>query len=149
VLSLDTNILFPAVVKSHAKHAKAVAFLTSLVNRSDVAISEFVLLELYVLLRNPIVMPSPLGAEAAVEACQAFRRHPQWQISGFPDGSAQFHNRFWIRIGKDPFARRRAFDCRMAMTLLHFGVDEFATENIKDFEDLGFNRVWNPLLARI
>jgi len=36
---------------------------------------------------------------------------------------------------------------RTAFTLLRQGVKEFATANVKDFEDLGFAHVWNPLLS--
>lgn len=145
VLSIDTNILFPGVVRSHTKHAKAVHYLNSLQGRSDLVISEFILLELYVLLRNPVVMPVPLRAAAAVETCHAFRRHPKWQISGFPPDSAAFHEEFWPLLAREPLARRRAFDCRTALSLLKAGVTDFATENTKDFEGLGFARVWNPL----
>jgi hypothetical protein len=34
---------------------------------------------------------------------------------------------------------------RLALVLQTFGVTEFATVNCKDFEGLGFSRVWNPL----
>jgi predicted nucleic acid-binding protein len=37
-------------------------------------------------------------------------------------------------------------DARLALTLRHHGVTEFATSNVKDFEGFGFNRVWNPLV---
>ena len=43
---------------------------------------------------------------------------------------------------------RRIFDIRLALTLLHFGVTDFATTNLKDFEGLGFERIWNPLEER-
>jgi hypothetical protein len=43
------------------------------------------------------------------------------------------------------FARRRAYDWRAALSMLRQGVTEFATVNVKDFEGLGFSRVWNPL----
>jgi predicted nucleic acid-binding protein len=145
MLSIDTNILLPGVLKSSPRHAKAVRFLESHQERSDVVISEFILLELYILLRNPTVMPVPLSAVAAVETCQAFRKHPKWQICGFPPNSAQFHEAFWPRLTNDAVARRRAFDCRTALALQQFGVDEFATENLKDFEGFGFSRVWNPI----
>lgn len=145
MISVDTNILFPGVVRSHARHAKAAEFLGSLSASSDVILSEFTLLELYILLRNPVVMPVPLSASDAVATCQAFRNHPHWQIAGFPENSAQFHDAFWPQLARDPFARRRAFDCRTARALQKFGATEFATENVKDFENLGFKRVWNPL----
>jgi hypothetical protein len=31
------------------------------------------------------------------------------------------------------------------MILIEQGVREFATANVKDFTDVGFDRVWNPL----
>jgi hypothetical protein len=53
--------------------------------------------------------------------------------------------RVWQSAGRKAFARRRIFDVRLAQTLLHHGVTEFATRNVRDFRDTGFNRVWNPL----
>ena len=46
MISLDTNILLPLVDLDHPRHASALGFAESLQNREDVAISEFVLLEL-------------------------------------------------------------------------------------------------------
>lgn len=43
------------------------------------------------------------------------------------------------------FAFRRLYDARSALTLTAQGVTEFATVNAKDYEGLGFRRVWNPL----
>lgn len=56
MLSIDTNILLAAVEVSNANHQVAAMFLRSVQSRDDVAISEFVLLELYNLLRNPAVL---------------------------------------------------------------------------------------------
>ena len=44
------------------------------------------------------------------------------------------------------FAFRRIIDVRLAATLRHFEVTQFATTNVKDFRGLGFSKVWNPLL---
>lgn len=145
MISIDTNILLPAVETGNAAHAAASAFLGSLQDREDVAICEFILLELYVLLRNPSVLITPLSPPAALDICQAFRRHPRWQVIGFPTESRDFHDRFWQRLGENDFARRRAYDWRAALILLKSGVTEFATVNEKDFRDFGFKRVWNPL----
>ena len=41
MISLDTNILLPAVESRNADHPKAAAFLESLQDRQDVAICEF------------------------------------------------------------------------------------------------------------
>jgi hypothetical protein len=43
MISVDTNILFPALESSNPDHAKASGFLHSLRQRDDVAVSEFVL----------------------------------------------------------------------------------------------------------
>jgi len=42
MISIATNILLPAVVTSHKDHANASAFLESIQERDDVAISEFI-----------------------------------------------------------------------------------------------------------
>ena len=147
MISLDTNILLPAVVSGDANHSRAAAFLESLQERSDVVIGEFILLELYVLLRNPAVLARPLAPAAAADVCEAFRRHPRWQVIGFPTDSRVFHDTLWPKLREDGFARRRAYDWRAALILIRQGVTEFATVNEKDFRDFGFKRVWNPLAA--
>ena len=53
----------------------------------------------------------------------------------------------WRMAASRRFACRRIIDARLALTLIHHGVREFATANLKDFDGLGFERVWNPLLA--
>ncbi len=66
MISLDTNILLPAVETRNREHGRAAGFVESLQHREDVAISELILLELYGLLRNPAVLAKPLTASAAV-----------------------------------------------------------------------------------
>ncbi|WP_395742255.1 type II toxin-antitoxin system VapC family toxin [Prosthecobacter sp.] len=149
MISIDTNILFAAVDGDHALHSQAADFIDSLADRSDIAISELVLTELYILLRNSVVMREPLAASAAVDVCESFRHHPRWQIIGFPPDSRLFHNTFWPRLRTPNFARRRAFDWRIALSLIQQGVTEFATVNEKDFQGFGFNRVWDPLAATV
>lgn len=145
MISLDTNILLPAVETANINHALAAGFLNSLHGRDDVAICEFFLIELYVLLRNPAVLGKPLSPSAATDICQAFRHHPRWQVIGFPPNSRDFHYSFWPKLRETDFARRRAYDWRAGLVLLQQGVTEFATVNVKDFRDFGFRRVWNPL----
>lgn len=149
MISLDTNILLAAVESGNAAHGRAAAFVQSLDGRDDVAISEFILFELYGLLRNPAVLAKPLAASAAVDICLAFRQHPRWQIIGFPTDSRAFHDTLWPKLREKNFARRRACDWRAALSMLRQGVTEFATVNVKDFEGLGFLRVWNPLKTDI
>jgi len=51
----------------------------------------------------------------------------------------------WRYAAAEVFARRRIIDARLALTLRAAGVTEFATCNVKDFADFGFDRVWDPL----
>jgi len=145
MISIDTNILLPAVESKNPLHLKAASFLETLHGRDDVVVSEFILLELYVLLRNPAVLAKPLDGTEAARVCEAFRRHPSWQLVGFPPDSRLFHDDLWPALRAKQFARRRAYDWRTALTLLRSGVTQFATVNVKDFEGLGFAKVWNPL----
>lgn len=43
------------------------------------------------------------------------------------------------------FAFRKIVDIRLGLTLKSHGVTHFATANVKDFQGLGFEKVWNPL----
>ena len=51
----------------------------------------------------------------------------------------------WKLAARRDIAFRRSIDARLALTLRHHGVTEFATVNVKDFEDFGFTRVWDPI----
>jgi predicted nucleic acid-binding protein len=145
MISLDTSILLSAVESRNKNHAKAAGFVTSLGGRDDVVISEFILVELYGLLRNPAVLEKPLTADAGVDTCEAFRQHPRWQVVGFSRNSRAFHDQFRPKLRAKDFARRRAYDWRVALLLLDLGVTEFVSVNEKDFQNFGFKRVWNPL----
>jgi hypothetical protein len=84
VISLDTNLLLYAYSQASPWHEKASAFLLSLAGNEEVGISEFVLVEFYMLLRNPAVLSNPPPPSAAAEAIQSYRSHPAWQILGYP-----------------------------------------------------------------
>jgi toxin-antitoxin system PIN domain toxin len=138
---LDTNLLLYSRVEQSPWHRPAAAFLESLHPSTEVVIAELVLVELYVLLRNPAVVSVPYTAAEAARECQIFRSHPHWSLAE----SADVMEKVWLEAGKRTFARRRIFDARLAYTLQDHGVTDFATANVKDFEGLGFARVWNPL----
>jgi toxin-antitoxin system PIN domain toxin len=147
MLSIDTNLLFHAFNEDSPSHAAAYAWLGSLQGDDEVAISEFILAELYGLLRNPAVLKQPLDADEAVEVIETYRRHPRWRLIGFPVESRPLHDALWQKARRKDFAFRRLYDARSALTLTDQGVTEFATVNVKDFEGLGFRKVWNPLKA--
>ena len=145
MLSIDSNLLLHAFNEDSPSHKPAYAWLTSLHRNENVAISEFFLAELYGLLRNRAVLKHPLTAEEAADVIQAYRRHPRWRLIGFPVESRPLHDALWQKARAKDFAFRRLYDARSALTLIAQGVKEFATANVKDFEDFGFRRVWNPL----
>lgn len=145
MISVDANILLYSYCEASPFHSVAKNFIQSLANKEDVALSEFVLSEFYLHLRNPAVLDSPLTPLNAVEVIESFRQHPLWQVLGFPPHSQSLHKKLWKAAASQNFARRRIYDLRIALCLQAFGVTEFATANVKDFEDTGFSKVWNPL----
>ncbi len=148
MLSIDTNLLFHAFNEDSPNHASAYAWITSIQRDEEVAISEFILAELYGLLRNPAVLKHPLSGEEAVEVIQAYRSHPRWRLIGFPAESRSMHDDLWKCAKGKAFAFRRLYDARNVLTMIAQGVTEFATSNVKDYQNLGFRRVWNPLESK-
>jgi uncharacterized protein len=142
VITCDTNILFPALEASHANHAPARTFLESQVENTEFALCELVLMEVYVLLRNPLLAARPLDAATAVQKIANLRRNSHWMLLDYPGG---LMDSIWKEAGRSASCRR-IFDIRLALTLRHHGVTEFATANMKDFENFDFRRVWNPLI---
>jgi toxin-antitoxin system PIN domain toxin len=143
VLSIDTNILLYAQNQDCPEHDAAAAFLVERAGRTNVAICELVLMELYQLLRNPAVVTRPLDGPEAAEVCQTFRRNPRWALIE----NAPVMNDVWGLAARSGIARRRLFDARLALTLRHHGVDEFVTRNVNDFNDFGFSHVWDPITS--
>ena len=141
MISIDTNLFLYAANRDCEEHLRARSFLESCGERPDVAVAELVLVELYVLLRNPAAVEHPLPAEEAVAHCQAYRRHPRWALIE----NAEVMSDVWSRAARPDVARRHVFDARLALTLRTHGVTEFATRNVKDFADFGFDRVLDPI----
>jgi uncharacterized protein len=140
--AVDTNLLLYALNASVPEHVRARRFLDEHADDSDFVVSELVLVELYVLLRTPAVVERPLTAAAAAGVVRHFRRHPAWRIV---DHVPEVMDEVWRRVGAEGFARRRIFDVRLAAGLVRRGVTRFATRNVRDFDDLGFVEVFDPL----
>ena len=143
--SLDTNLLLFSISEDAPEHEAAASFVEAEEQRSDVVVSEWALVELYNLLRNPAVFAKPLAARAAVDVIQNYRQHPRWGLVSFPSSGVAVHDALWSHASSASFARRRVFDARMALCLRGCGVTDFATSNVQDFSNFGFHRVWNPL----
>ena len=144
MLSFDTNIAVHAANTASPMHSAAIGFLTSLAKRKDVAVCELVLVELYLKLRNDKIFSKPLSAARAAAVCQSYRNNRSWMLIE----SAPVMAEVWEHAAKQQFAFRRIIDLRLGLTLRHHGVTEFATTNTKDFRNLGFSELWNPLEAR-
>lgn len=144
-LAFDTNLLFYAVNADSPFHTAANRFLDSIRADDGVVLSELVLIELYRLLRNPVINERPLTAAAAAEVIEAYRRHPHWLLVAFPVEQRRLHDRLWQAAARPEFPYRRVYDTRLGLSLVQQGVTELATVNVKDFQELGFRRVWNPL----
>lgn len=103
------------------------------------------LIELYVLLRNPSVLKSPLDPAEAASIIQTFRQHPTWRLIDYPGDTSAVMTEVWRFAAQPSVGRRVVFDARLGLTLRHHGVTEFATRNDAHFAGFGFARVWNPL----
>lgn len=147
MISIDANILLYSFAVGSPFHLPAKSFLEQLADREDVALSEFILTEFYLLMRNPAVLENPLDAPAAAAVIASYRKHPRWKTLGFPPRSRELHDQLWKQAAIRDFARRRIYDTRTALSLTAFGVTDFATLNLKDFQNLGFKKVWNPLVT--
>jgi toxin-antitoxin system PIN domain toxin len=145
MISIDANILLYCYSEASPHHAKARAFIEGLGSSDDVALSELVLVEFYTLLRNPAVLERPLGPGEAVRVIESYRHHPYWMVLGSDPDGVGLHDQLWRLAGESGFARRRIYDVRLGLSLRRQGVTEFATANVRDFEGLGLERVWNPL----
>jgi toxin-antitoxin system PIN domain toxin len=145
MISIDTNVLLYSLNPDSILHEAAVDFLRQNLGVPSVriAITDYVLVELYVLLRNPAVMAKPLSAQAARDVVTAYLDAPN--VSRIENANVM--DEVWELSGDRDFARRRIFDARLALTLRHGGVTHFATTNVKDFEGWGFEKVWNPLAS--
>jgi toxin-antitoxin system PIN domain toxin len=140
MLSFDTNIVVHAANTASSLHESALEFITSLGKRRDVVVCELMLVEAYLKLRNDKIFPTPLGPGAAVAVCQAYRNNAAWKLVE----DAPVMEGVWSLAAARGFAIRRIIDARLALTLIHHGVTEFATTNVKDFQGFGLERVWNP-----
>ncbi len=141
MLAFDTNLAVYAANSASPEHRKAVLFLDSLSTRTDVVVCELMLVELFLKLCNERIFPNPMKPKEAAAYCDIFRPNQAWGIVE----NAPVMDEVWKRAARANFSYRRILDVRLALTLIHHGVSEFATHNVKDFHDAGFRRVWDPL----
>ena len=140
--SCDTNILVYAYNEMAPEHGAAFRFLASHLQDDRFALSELVLIEFYVLIRNPAIFPDPASASRAVSVIQELRSNPFWTIL---KGTVDVSDPMWAAAASRSFPRRGIFDARLAYSLAAEGVTRFATRNVSDFEGFGVFEVFDPL----
>jgi uncharacterized protein len=142
LLSCDTNILVYAYNESAAKHKQARAFLEAQLSNDNFALSELVLLEFYVIIRNRAVFEDPFSPSEAVEIIQELRGNPKWTIL---KATTDVSDQVWAAAASKDFPRLMVFDARIAYSLKAEGVKRLATNNLKHFERLGVLEAFDPL----
>ena len=142
VLSADTNLFLHALNQDSPGHEAASGFFARTGENAPFVVCELVLVELYMLLRNPAVLPRALNAASAAAVCARLRSNPRWQHVDYRSDVAPS---LWQWAEATTSGFRRIIDARLALTLLHHGVTDFATANLKDFGEFDFKRTWNPL----
>jgi len=140
MIAFDANIVICALNRAMPQHGRAHAFLAALATDDRVVVAEQTLVEVYLLIRNPVVFAHPYSAEDAVTVCRSYRANPKWKLVE----CERVMEDVWTQAADPDFARRRIIDVRLALTLLRAGVKEFATSHVKDFRAFGFERVWDP-----
>ena len=140
MISFDTNILLYAFNQESKYNGVAQEALQQYADSDTVIISELVLVEFYLLLRNPAVLHKPLNAQDAVNICKCYRKHPYWALVE----TANIMDSVWEIASKNNFSRRKIIDVRLAKTLVYHDVKTFITANSKDFLNLGFESIINP-----
>jgi len=145
MLSADTNLFLYAANPDSPNNQAATEFFAACAEGTrEFATCELVLVEIYMQLRNPAIMRNPLAGHDAALFCKRLRSNPRWQHI---DYEPVVSKGLWQWAQSSTAGFRRIIDARLALTLKHHGVKEFATANVKDFEEFGFDRVWNPVTS--
>jgi len=141
--SLDTNILLYAANEDAPEHGVCKAFLQEIVSAPSYwIIADQVFLELYRAIRNPKVMSCPLSAGDAVRHLSILRDEMGIMHCGY---STECWSGLMRKLERDDFPSRRTHDAILAATLMSHGVKTFYTRNTKDFADVGFQKLINPV----
>jgi len=143
--SLDTNILLYAINQDCSEHQVCRVVVEKALSEPDSwIIADQVWFELYRLLRNPVVLQRPLNSKQASECIQWYRESSGWLQCAWEPALMKELYPFWK---KSAFPARNNFDLKLAITLKYHGVKDLYTRNTKDFTDLNFFTLFNPLAS--
>ncbi len=79
-LSADTNLFLYAANPDSAQYEASLEFFSGYVTGYDFIVCELVLVELYMLLRNPAVLAKPLNSKRATEFCARLRKADETSV---------------------------------------------------------------------
>ncbi|MEY2906434.1 MAG: hypothetical protein RLZZ408_905, partial [Verrucomicrobiota bacterium] len=121
MLSADTNIFIHAADPDSPLHVKARNFFKALErSKEEFVLCELVLVELYMLLRNPTVFERPYTASESAGYCLALKQNPSWRCI---DYDPEVSKNLWAYAAESKAGYRLIIDARLAFTLQHHGVD--------------------------
>ena len=141
--SLDTNILIYAANNDAPEHAKALAVVNlMLTNPSEWILSDQVLWEFYRALRHPKILQKPRTSTQAAAQVRFIREKSGVACCSYETG---FFDDVLSLLEKPRFPYQRTHDSVLGITLLKHGVKTFYTRHEKDFTDIPFLKVINPI----
>ncbi len=143
--SLDTNILLYAADEDAAEHKAASTVVGEmLASPREWLLADQVLFEFYKALRNPRILHHPLDAREA-----ALRVRFLHSESGVTRCCYDLDNwdAVFARLSERGTPAGRTHDLVLGITLKSNGVDRFYTRNTKDFQEIAFSELINPIDA--
>lgn len=141
--SFDTNILIYAADEDCAEHDAAIGFMESALQEPENwIVADQILFEFYKALRNPKIFRSPLSAPEAAKRVRYVREH-----SGFAHCCYEWEqwNQLAPELAQKEFPYQRTHDLVLGITLKANGINRFYTRNTKDFFEIGFDELINPI----
>ena len=143
MLTADTNLFIYAADPNSRSHDQATAFFNRVQTQGEeFVVCELVLVEIFILLRNPAVFKKPYTAAEAAGYCRALKSNPDWRCIDYDPAVSE---KLWEYVSKSNAGYRHIIDARLALTLRQHGVESFATVNDKHFSDFGFKKCLEPI----
>lgn len=141
--SLDTNILYYAANMRSPEHEPARALVESIPRSpTEWILADQVLYEYYRLVRNPRVLERPLTAPEAARHLRVYREQLGCLHCGYDE---QYFPEVASVLERPDFPASRTFNAVLAVTLRMNGVTTFYTRNVRDFTELGWFSVIDPI----
>lgn len=141
--SLDTNILVYAANMAAPEHGRALAIVNAMLARpAEWILADQVLWEFYKALRHPKILQKPRTAMQAAAQIRFLREQSGVACCAY---ETSLFDAIVSKLDKPRFPYQRTHDVILGVTLRRQGVKVFHTRNEKDFADVGFEKVINPI----